>query len=114
FSQTAYWYQLSYCRSTTSQGLDRMSAEKSSAVMTSAWRGSRYFPAGVLVSFESSHMQLRGMRVRKPEVGSAIKHRPPGRRTRKISLRTALRFATIRKSRETTTASMESDASLRA
>ncbi len=30
--------------------------------MISAWRGSRYLPAGVLLSLESSHMQLSGMR----------------------------------------------------
>src|SRR5271170_3243390 len=79
--------------------------------MTSAWRGSLYFPAGLLLSFESSHMQLSGIRVRKPEVGSAIKHRPAGFRTRNISLKTASRFATIRKRRETTIASMELEGS---
>src|SRR3984885_9331893 len=89
-----------------------MRAEKSAADMTSAWRGSRYLPAGVLVSLESSHMQLSGIRVRNPDVGSAIKHRPPGRRTRKISVNTASRFGTIRNRRDTTIASMEFEASL--
>src|SRR5437762_13535014 len=91
-----------------------MRAEKCRADMTSACRGSRYLPAGVLVSLESSHMQLSGMRVRKPEVGSAIKHRPPGLRTRKISLRTASQFRTMRKRRETTMASTELEGSERA
>jgi hypothetical protein len=37
-----------------------MSAEKSEAVMTSAWGSSRYLPAGVPVNFESSHMRDAG------------------------------------------------------
>ena len=95
--QTAYWYQASYSISTDFQGWEWMRALKLGRDITSAWRGSRYLPAGLEVSLERSHMQESGMRVRKPEVGSAMKQRPPGRRMRKISRSTASLRGTMRK-----------------
>ena len=83
FWQTAYWYQLSASSCIEPQGWVAMRASKSGRLITSACCGSRYLPAGLVVRRESSQRKASGKRVRKPEVGSAMKQRPPGRRTRK-------------------------------
>ena len=83
-------------------GCDRINASNAGRVITSHCCGSRYLPAGLVVSRESSHINASGSRVRNPEVGSAIKHRPSGFNTRKTSRTMPSLSGTIKNSRETT------------